>query len=381
MASLDPYIALRAARLPRVRAGRRAADGGCRMRAVFCVRVAAVSRHFGRCCFADSRQHYRRSRRSHNRHIRACVRCRWPLCVGGAISARARNCCWCSDGKAEPLVAGLCGQRGRQCFVRREDGSLRGKEEPQAIRGRFGNWRSRIMRVRQVIAGTDDAVRPLLSARRADWSSRAAVRMAFNWIAADLDGKNELPLTYMPASAIPDDVLADGRILFEAGFPLGSGSTPELYLVYSDGSGVESYRCDHGPRAGVAINWLPATWSLRMDLAGAFHVATCARGAHRRSARRLRGRHRRNAFWRMARERADHGCGDYAAETVAARTLLLQKAATGYDTQCWRWQARTSSSRSCLLRAAAQAASFSTARLELRQSARSRCAPVARWRL
>jgi hypothetical protein len=50
----------------------------------------------------------------------------------------------------------------------------------------------------------------------------------------------------MPGSAIPTDVLLDGRILFEAGFPLGSGSTPEMYLVYSDGSGVESYRCDHG---------------------------------------------------------------------------------------------------------------------------------------
>jgi hypothetical protein len=55
-----------------------------------------------------------------------------------------------------------------------------------------------------------------------------------------------LPLTYMQASAFPDDVLADGRILFEAGFPLGTGTTPELFLVYSDGSGVESYRCDHG---------------------------------------------------------------------------------------------------------------------------------------
>ena len=48
------------------------------------------------------------------------------------------------------------------------------------------------------------------------------------------------------ASAFPAGVLADGRILFEAGFPLGSGTTPELYLVYADGSGVESYRCDHG---------------------------------------------------------------------------------------------------------------------------------------
>jgi hypothetical protein len=59
-------------------------------------------------------------------------------------------------------------------------------------------------------------------------------------------GATVLPLSYMPGSAIPADVLLDGRILFESGFPLGSGSTPELYLVYSDGSGVESYRCDHG---------------------------------------------------------------------------------------------------------------------------------------
>jgi Hydrazine synthase alpha subunit middle domain len=54
------------------------------------------------------------------------------------------------------------------------------------------------------------------------------------------------PISYLPASAIPVDVLLDGRILFEANYPLGTGSTPELYLVYSDGSGVESYRCDHG---------------------------------------------------------------------------------------------------------------------------------------
>jgi hypothetical protein len=55
-----------------------------------------------------------------------------------------------------------------------------------------------------------------------------------------------LPLSYMPGSAVPTEVLQDGRILFESGFPLGSGTTPEMYLVYSDGSGVESYRCDHG---------------------------------------------------------------------------------------------------------------------------------------
>jgi hypothetical protein len=64
--------------------------------------------------------------------------------------------------------------------------------------------------------------------------------------AAELDGSKVVQLTYLPASALPADVLQDGRILFEADFPLGTGATPELYLVYSDGSGVESYRCDHG---------------------------------------------------------------------------------------------------------------------------------------
>lgn len=59
-------------------------------------------------------------------------------------------------------------------------------------------------------------------------------------------GPGMLQLTYTQAGAFPADVLRDGRILFEAGFPLGKGPTPEMYLVYADGSGVESVRCDHG---------------------------------------------------------------------------------------------------------------------------------------
>ena len=53
-------------------------------------------------------------------------------------------------------------------------------------------------------------------------------------------------LTYFPASSVPTDVLRDGRILFQSAYPPGSGENPEIYTVYSDGSGVESYRCDHG---------------------------------------------------------------------------------------------------------------------------------------
>ena len=99
--------------------------------------------------------------------------------------------------------------------------------------------------VRQVTTGGSDAVRPLyLPERRLVFARRT--QQGFQMVAAGLDGKNEVPLTYMPASVIPADVLADGRILFESAYPLGSGTMPELFLVYSDGSGVESYRCDHG---------------------------------------------------------------------------------------------------------------------------------------
>lgn len=64
-------------------------------------------------------------------------------------------------------------------------------------------------------------------------------------------GPGLLPLTYIRASAFPLEVIRDGRILFESGYPIGAGQTPELYLVYADGSGVEAYRCDHGrPRWG-----------------------------------------------------------------------------------------------------------------------------------
>jgi hypothetical protein len=111
--------------------------------------------------------------------------------------------------------------------------------------------------VRKLIAGASDGIRPFyLPAGRLVYAQRtpqgfqleAAGKDASDLFAPiDSDaGSALLPLSYFAGSAVPTDVLADGRILFETGFPLGSGSTPELFLVYSDGSGVESYRCDHG---------------------------------------------------------------------------------------------------------------------------------------
>ncbi len=110
---------------------------------------------------------------------------------------------------------------------------------------------------RLLFAGSDDAIRPMyLSSGQFVFAQRAAtgfqiavagVQASEPFAPIDANaGAKVLPLTYLPTSAIPDDVLADGRILFESYFPLGSGSMPEEFLVYADGSGVESYRCDHG---------------------------------------------------------------------------------------------------------------------------------------
>ncbi len=98
---------------------------------------------------------------------------------------------------------------------------------------------------RRVSAGTEDCVRPFyLPDDNAVYACKSAGM--FTVQLSPLSGGTPLALTYGPANFLPTDVLRDGRILFEAGYPLGTETIPELYTVYSDGSGVESYRCDHG---------------------------------------------------------------------------------------------------------------------------------------
>src|SRR4051794_19115639 len=164
------------------------------------------------------------------------------------------------NGKLEPLVANLAASADASVSFDAKTILFSGKKAESDC---WQIWELTLAdrSLRQVSAGEMDAVRPLyLPGRRLVFARRAA--HGFQLVAAGLDGKNELPLTYMPASAIPADVLADGRILFEAGYPLGSGNTPELFLVYSDGSGVESYRCDHGPLTG------PGRWGGRQLSSG-----------------------------------------------------------------------------------------------------------------
>ena len=160
------------------------------------------------------------------------------------------------QGNAEPLVAGFAASADANVSFDAKRVLFAGK---QAASDPWQIWELTLENhsLRRLIAGDGDAIRPFyLPAGRLVYARRTA--QGFHLEAAGTDasyalapidanaGSTLLPLSYLPASAIPEDVLLDGRILFQAGFPLGTGSTPELFLVYSDGSGVESYRCDHG---------------------------------------------------------------------------------------------------------------------------------------
>jgi hypothetical protein len=122
-------------------------------------------------------------------------------------------------------------------------------------------------KVRRVTQSATDAIRPLYlpgwrlvyAQRTADRFQMISSRLADSKALEEIEGKGTqpvFPISFTQSGAIPSDVLADGRILFESLFPLGEGKFPELYLVYSDGSGVESYRCDHSSAARYGGNQL-----------------------------------------------------------------------------------------------------------------------------
>jgi len=98
---------------------------------------------------------------------------------------------------------------------------------------------------RQVSSCRDDCVRPLyLPGDRLTFAEK--VNGVFVIVVAPLAGGTATPVTYSPGNHLPTDILRDGRILFETAHAVGKGFVSELYTVYTDGSGVEAYRCDHG---------------------------------------------------------------------------------------------------------------------------------------
>ena len=98
---------------------------------------------------------------------------------------------------------------------------------------------------RRVTSGNEDCILPFyLPEDRIVYARKIAGRFVIETLG--LAGGKPLAVTHGLANCLPTDVLRDGRILFESAFPFGGDAVPELYTVYSDGSGVESYRCDHG---------------------------------------------------------------------------------------------------------------------------------------
>ncbi len=99
---------------------------------------------------------------------------------------------------------------------------------------------------REVTFGAEDCIRPYYAAERKFVYARQTPR-GFQIEIAPLEGNRPLRLTWMPGNFLPDGVMRDGRVLFEAAFPSAPSAARELYTVYADGSGVETRRCDHGP--------------------------------------------------------------------------------------------------------------------------------------
>src|SRR6185437_4356367 len=143
-----------------------------------------------------------------------------------------------SNGQAKPLVEGFAASADADVSFDGAKVLFAGKKdaaEPWAI------WELTLAdrSTRKVMGGSEDLVRPLyLPDERMVYARR--IPLGFQLETAQLDGAGAVALSFVSGSALPLDVLADGSILFEAAYPLGTNGNPEMYLMYSDGSGVES---------------------------------------------------------------------------------------------------------------------------------------------
>jgi hypothetical protein len=95
---------------------------------------------------------------------------------------------------------------------------------------------------RRVTAGNEDCIRPFYLPGGQLIYSRRAPR-GFEIERMPLEGGAALRLTYGAGNFVASDVLLDGRVLFDGPHPAGPR---DVYTVYTDGSGVETVRCDHG---------------------------------------------------------------------------------------------------------------------------------------
>jgi len=93
---------------------------------------------------------------------------------------------------------------------------------------------------RQLTTADTDCIRPFYLPDGRAVFTRVFPRGSEIQIVPLAGGAGPETLTFVPGWYLTDDVLHDGRILFE--------TSGDLYTVYPDGTGVETIRCDHGPQ-------------------------------------------------------------------------------------------------------------------------------------
>jgi hypothetical protein len=93
---------------------------------------------------------------------------------------------------------------------------------------------------RQLTTADTDCIRPLYLPDGRVVYTRVFPRGSEIQIVPLAGGAAPETLTFVPGWYLTDDVLHDGRILFE--------TNGDLWTVYPDGTGVETIRCDHGPQ-------------------------------------------------------------------------------------------------------------------------------------
>ncbi len=93
---------------------------------------------------------------------------------------------------------------------------------------------------RQLTTADTDCIRPLYLPDGRVVYTRLLARGSEIQVAPLTGAASPETLTFVPGWYLTDDVLHDGRILFE--------TSGDLYTVYPDGTGVETIRCNHGPQ-------------------------------------------------------------------------------------------------------------------------------------
>ena len=149
-----------------------------------------------------------------------------------------------ANGSAKALVPGFFATADASVSFDAKSVLFAGKEHPK---DHWQIWEVALASgvPRQITHGHDDCIKPLLiPGEQFVFACKLSGHFAIEVAPLNGDG-TPLQLTHTPGDAIPSDVLQDGRILFASDYPLDNGTTAELYTVYTDGSGVESYRCDH----------------------------------------------------------------------------------------------------------------------------------------